>query len=114
VTFQGEKVGGSHSVHIDFRKSDFLGFVNHGTPITGQGTGAFGRPVEIVLTENKILSPLFTTSNFKSDITLQTGQYLLTEGGTTSKSLETLKSADNFEKPDTAVLGHFVALIQVE
>ncbi|MDA7881383.1 hypothetical protein N9A94_03685 [Akkermansiaceae bacterium] len=112
VYLTGRKVSAeSLSLSINFEKRSFLENVNHGTPITSEATDFWGRKVQIVLTENKILVPVFRNFKLDSEITLLNGHCLLIEGnGSPSKT--TNKRLDKSTGPVQEA--NFVALIQIE
>ena len=96
------------SVSIKLEKTALLGNINHGKPITTDATDFWGRKVEVVLTENKQLVPVFQRIDLSSDITLRNGHFLLIEGSSGPAGSQQLdKSADPVTPPN------FVALIQV-
>lgn len=59
---------------------EFEGFVNYGSPITSPATDALGNPVQIVITENRIEMPIFSTRKVKTAITIYDG-YTVAVGG---------------------------------
>jgi general secretion pathway protein D len=59
---------------------EFEGFINYGSPITTGGTDALGNPVQIVLTENRIEMPVFSTRRVNSSLTIYDG-YTVAVGG---------------------------------
>lgn len=60
--------------------TEFEGFINYGSPITTGGTDALGNPVQIVLTENRIEMPVFSTRRVNSSLTIYDG-YTVAVGG---------------------------------
>lgn len=76
-------VGNNDSV-IDLRFApeivEFEGFVNYGSPITSPATDALGNPVQIVITENRIEMPIFSTRKVSTGITIYDG-YTVAVGG---------------------------------
>ena len=76
-------VGNDDSV-IDLRFApeivEFEGFVNYGSPITSPATDALGNPVQIVITENRIEMPIFSTRKVSTGITIYDG-YTVAVGG---------------------------------
>ena len=54
--------------------TEFEGFVNYGSPIQSSATDALGNPTTIVLTENKILQPIFSTRKVTTAVTIWDGQ----------------------------------------
>ncbi len=54
--------------------TEFEGFVNYGSPIQTSAIDALGNPTTIVLTENKILQPIFSTRKVTTAVTIWDGQ----------------------------------------
>ena len=52
---------------------EFEGFVNYGSPITTGGVDILGNPVRIVLTENRIEMPVFSTRRVTTNVTVYDG-----------------------------------------
>ena len=72
TTFEFEpnpKLGDAVELHIAFEETRFLGFVNYGAPIQTMGKSTLGKPVPVVLTENRIEQPVFRTQ--KMDVTTE-------------------------------------------
>jgi len=98
---------------VTFERSSFLGFVNYGDPITTTARTAFGKPVDVVLTENRIEQPVFDTRRLSTTLTLTDGHYVALGG---------LKPPSNFDhltrKPERGVdpnaSRNFFALIKVK
>ncbi|MGJ8697158.1 MAG: Amuc_1098 family type IV pilus outer membrane protein [Verrucomicrobiaceae bacterium] len=76
-------VGANDSV-IDLRFApeivEFEGFVNYGSPITSPASDSLGNPVQIVITENRIEMPIFSTRKVNTGITIYDG-YTVAVGG---------------------------------
>ncbi|MEM9478128.1 MAG: Amuc_1098 family type IV pilus outer membrane protein [Verrucomicrobiota bacterium] len=53
---------------------EFEGFVNYGSPIQTGATDALGFPTTVVLTENEILQPVFSTRKLSTAVTIWDGQ----------------------------------------
>jgi hypothetical protein len=62
--------------HIE--DTQFLGFINYGSPIRGAGGGLFKKSV--ILTENLILQPVFETEKIATRITLTPGKVVALRG----------------------------------
>jgi len=58
---------------------DFIGFVNYGTPITQAVPGSFGNE-RMVISENRILQPVFETRRINTSVSVYDG-HTLTIGG---------------------------------
>lgn len=54
--------------------TEFEGFINYGSPIQTAGTNALGQPVSVVLTENRIEQPIFSTRKVTTAVTVWDGQ----------------------------------------
>ena len=54
--------------------TEFEGFINYGSPIQTTGTDALGNPQPIVLTENKIQQPIFSSRKVQTSVTIWDGQ----------------------------------------
>ncbi|MGC6426800.1 MAG: Amuc_1098 family type IV pilus outer membrane protein [Akkermansiaceae bacterium] len=93
TTFETRKTGvileiepnvGANDAVIDLQFApeivEFEGFVNYGSPITSPATDALGNPVQIVITENRIEMPIFSTRKVKTAITIYDG-YTVAVGG---------------------------------
>ena len=59
---------------------EFLGFVNYGSPITAAGTDALGSPTQIVVTENQVLMPVFSSVRETLSATIYDGATLVIGG----------------------------------
>ena len=77
ASFQGKK-NSKGVVEFDYEilSTDFLGFINYGSPITAPARGLFGQSASVVITENRIEMPVFDTKKISSQATLKHGQYL--------------------------------------
>ena len=54
--------------------TEFEGFINYGSPIQTSATDALGNPTTLVLTENKIEQPVFSTRKVTTAVTVWDGQ----------------------------------------
>ncbi|MEM7385685.1 MAG: type II and III secretion system protein, partial [Verrucomicrobiota bacterium] len=52
---------------------EFDGFVNYGSPITATGTNQNGQPIQVVITENRIEMPVFSTRRVTTAVTVWDG-----------------------------------------
>jgi general secretion pathway protein D len=53
---------------------EFEGFINYGNPITSPAIDGLGRPTQIVITENRIEQPVFSTRRVNTQVTVWDGQ----------------------------------------
>lgn len=78
VRMEVDPVVGADGYTIDLNLSpevnEFEGFINYGSPIQTGGTDALGNPVQIVLTENRIPQPVFSTRKVTTSVTVWDGQ----------------------------------------
>lgn len=78
-TVSGDDTTVSVNVLADF--SEFLGFINYGTPITVPGIGgALLNQGSVTLTDNRILMPVFETVRETTDVTVWDGQTIAIGG----------------------------------
>ncbi|MFT4638683.1 MAG: general secretion pathway protein D [Verrucomicrobiales bacterium] len=68
---------------------EFQGFVNYGSPITAAGTDLLGNPTNILVTDNQILQPVFSTIREAVDATVYDGSTLVI-GGLTDDRRDTV------------------------
>ncbi len=84
ITLEIEPTIGENDFMIDLRFVpeivEFEGFVNYGSPIQSGGTDALGNPIQIVLTENRIEMPVFSTRRVNTALTIYDG-YTVAVGG---------------------------------
>lgn len=74
--FKGRRTReGAIDFDFNLEQTNFLGFINYGSPIT-----TFGRVTRVVLTENRIEQPVFTTKRISSTVTLKNGHYVAVGG----------------------------------
>ncbi|HUF63160.1 MAG TPA: Amuc_1098 family type IV pilus outer membrane protein [Verrucomicrobiales bacterium] len=62
----------------------FEGFVNYGSPITTAAVNALNIPVDIVITDNLIVMPVFKTNRTTTPVTVQDGATIVVSGLATS------------------------------
>ena len=78
VRMEVDPVLGPDGYTIDLNLSpevtEFEGFINYGSPIQTSDTDALGNPITVVLTENKILQPVFSTRKVTTQVTIWDGQ----------------------------------------
>ena len=65
--------GYSIDLLLDPEVVDFDGFINYGSPITSAGTDLLGNPINILLTENRIEMPVFSTRKVTTAVTIWDG-----------------------------------------
>lgn len=77
VTLEVEPTLGDDGYTIDLRFApeitEFQGFINYGSPIQSSGTNSLGAPVSLVLTENRIEMPVFSTRRVTTGLTIYDG-----------------------------------------
>jgi general secretion pathway protein D len=78
VTMEVDPVVGADNYSIDLNLApevnEFEGFINYGSPIQTGGVDALGNPIQIVLTENRIPQPVFSTRKVTTSVTVWDGQ----------------------------------------
>ncbi len=86
-------VGANDSV-IDLRFApeivEFEGFVNYGSPITSPASDALGNAIQIVITENRIEMPIFSTRKVTTGITIYDG-YTVAVGGLMREDVQSVE-----------------------
>ena len=84
VTLEVEPTIGENDFMIDLRFVpeivEFEGFINYGSPISSSGSDAFGNPIQVVITENRIEMPVFSTRRVNTALTIYDG-YTVAIGG---------------------------------
>lgn len=78
VRMEVEPTVGSDGYTIDLNLApevtEFEGFINYGSPISTGATDALGNPTTVVLTENKIEQPVFSSRKLTTSVTVWDGQ----------------------------------------
>ncbi len=78
VTLEVDPVVGPDGYTIDLNLApevvEFEGFVNYGSPIQSGATNALGLATTVVLTENRIEQPIFSTRKAQTSVTIYDGQ----------------------------------------
>jgi general secretion pathway protein D len=69
---------------------EFEGFINYGSPIQTGGTDLAGNPVQIVLTENRIEMPVFSSRRVNTALTIYDG-YTVAIGGLIAESVQNVE-----------------------
>lgn len=59
---------------------EFEGFINYGSPIQTSATNALGQPVQVTLTDNRILQPVFSVRSLQTNVTIWDGQTVAVGG----------------------------------
>ena len=84
VTLEIEPTIGENDFVIDLRfvpeLVEFEGFINYGSPIQTSGLDALGNPVPLVITDNRIEMPVFSTRRVNTSLTIYDG-YTVAVGG---------------------------------
>lgn len=75
--------------------TQFLGFVDYGSPISSEVTGPDGKVRQILITPNKIQQPLFFSMKTSTSVTMRDGQFLVIGGLAEAKG-----ASLTAEKPD--------------
>jgi len=82
-----------------------LRLINHGDPILADATDFWGRPVKVVITENRMEKPEFGQSTIASSAELAEGDYLVVRNSHVSRQ--------EIERPTTAYRsGSLISLIR--
>lgn len=78
VRMEVDPVVGPDGYSIDLNLApevnEFEGFINYGSPIQTSSSDALGNPVTLVLTENRIPQPVFSTRKVQTAVTVWDGQ----------------------------------------
>lgn len=70
--------------------SEFIGFINYGSPIAAAGTDLPGNPTNITVTNNQLLQPVFSTIRLADEATVYDGATLVI-GGLTEDRRDAIK-----------------------
>ena len=105
---------GKIEVELDLARGSFLGFVNYGSPIKTKRKGAFGRKVEVTLSENRIEMPVFDVKRVTSTLLVNDGDFIAVGGMKPGGSLKDARFAPWKDGSPEAAGTNFVALIQVK
>ena len=68
------------SLNIAPEVVEFEGFINYGSPIQTSATNALGQPVQVTLTDNRILQPVFSVRKLQTNVTIWDGQTVAVGG----------------------------------
>ena len=78
VTLEVDPVVGADGFTIELNIApevvEFEGFINYGSPIQTGAVDALGQPTTVVLTENRITQPVFSTRKLTTAVTIWDGQ----------------------------------------
>ena len=74
------KSSGDLEVNLKAESRTFDGFVNYGSPITTAASDWLGNPVSVVLTDNRIEMPVFTTGKLESRVRVSPTDYVVIAG----------------------------------
>jgi general secretion pathway protein D len=78
VTLEVDPVVGADGFTIELNIApevvEFEGFINYGSPIQTGAVDALGNPTTVVLTENRITQPVFSTRKLTTAVTIWDGQ----------------------------------------
>jgi len=84
VSLEIEPNVGANDYVIDLRFApeivEFEGFINYGSPITSPASDAFGNPVTVTITENRIEMPVFSSRRVSTGITIYDGHTVAVGG----------------------------------
>lgn len=101
-------------VELDLQRGSFLGFVNYGSPIKAKRKGAFGREVEVTLSENRIEMPVFDVKRVKTTLLVNDGDFIAVGGMKPGEPVKDARFAPWKGGSPEAAGRNFVALIQVK
>ncbi|QQL43951.1 Amuc_1098 family type IV pilus outer membrane protein [Sulfuriroseicoccus oceanibius] len=99
------KEGTLVELNVDLVMREFIGFVNYGSPITTPPIGGDLFAAPQVITENRILQPVFETRTEKTSVSVYDGQSLVI-GGLLNSQVETVNDSVPFFG-DIPVFGRF-------
>lgn len=71
---------------------EFEGFINYGSPIQSPSTDIFGNPVTVVITENRIEMPVFSTRRVNSSLSIYDG-YTVAVGGLIREDVQNVEDS---------------------
>ncbi|MGI8605448.1 MAG: Amuc_1098 family type IV pilus outer membrane protein [Verrucomicrobiales bacterium] len=94
VTLEVEPTLGQDGYTIDLTLApeviEFEGFINYGSPIQTGATDALGNPTTVILTENRIEQPVFSTRRLNTAVTIWDGM-TLGVGGLIREDVQTVE-----------------------
>jgi hypothetical protein len=107
ISLSGSKSqSGKIALNYGIDSKALLRLVNHGDPISADATDFWGRPVKVVITENRIEKPEFEQSTIASSAELAEGDYLVVRNSPVSRQ-ETDRPTTEYRS------GNFIALIRL-
>jgi general secretion pathway protein D len=94
VTLEIEPTIGENNYTIDLRFApelvEFEGFINYGSPIQSPGSDALGNPINVIITENRIEMPVFSTRRLTTALTIYDG-YTVAVGGLMKEDVQNVQ-----------------------
>jgi general secretion pathway protein D len=94
VTLEIEPTIGENDFMIDLRFVpeivEFEGFINYGSPISSAGSDIFGNPIQVIITENRIEMPVFSTRRVNTALTIYDG-YTVAIGGLMREDVQNIE-----------------------
>ena len=94
VTLEIEPTIGGNDFVIDLRFApdivEFEGFVNYGSPIQSPATDFLGNPTTVIITENRIEMPVFSSRRVTTALTIYDG-YTVAVGGLMREDVQTVE-----------------------
>lgn len=89
----------SHRIELYWEITDFLGFMNYGTPIKTVTKDRDGKEQELLLSENKIQQPIFETLKLTTSFSARDGEYVVIGGIRPKRQAPTQVDPSNFFVP---------------
>lgn len=71
---------------------EFEGFINYGSPIKSPSTDVFGNPTTVVITENRIEMPVFSTRRVNTSLSIYDG-YTVAVGGLIREDVQNVQDS---------------------
>ena len=96
VTLEIEPTIAEHNYVIDLRFVpeivEFEGFINYGSPIMSPSTDVFGNPTTVVITDNRIEMPVFSTRRVNTSLSIYDG-YTVAVGGLIREDVQNVQDS---------------------
>ena len=96
VTLEIEPTIAENSFVIDLRFVpeivEFEGFINYGSPIMSPSTDVFGNPTTVVITDNRIEMPVFSTRRVNTSLSIYDG-YTVAVGGLIREDVQNVQDS---------------------
>ncbi|MEZ0386295.1 MAG: M56 family metallopeptidase [Verrucomicrobium sp.] len=70
----------THRIELYWQITEFLGFMNYGTPIKTTATDRDGKVQELIISENKVQQPVFETMKLTTSFDVPDGGYVVIGG----------------------------------